>query len=80
MEYKIVTPSRNGQALYFQNQLYYKLKPKDPVTGVIRWRCLLSINSQHEKHTEVKESQVLMMNAKQQVKENVAKNKEFSNC
>ncbi|CAF1018080.1 unnamed protein product [Brachionus calyciflorus] len=95
MEYKIVTTSRNGQALYFQKQLYYKLQPKDPVTGVIRWRCrfyhdsnyrcktilksndsqVLSINSQHEKHTEVKESQVLMMNAKQQVKENVAKNK-----
>ena len=33
-----VPTSRNGQALYYQGQLYNKLKPRDPITGVTVWR------------------------------------------
>ena len=28
-----------GHYLFYKNQLYYKVKPKNPVTGVITWRC-----------------------------------------
>ena len=37
--FTLVPTTRNGQALYYQEHLYNKLKPTDPITGVTIWSC-----------------------------------------
>ena len=37
--FTLIPTTRNGQALYYQQHLYNKLKPPDPLTGLTIWRC-----------------------------------------
>ncbi|CAF0733984.1 unnamed protein product [Brachionus calyciflorus] len=37
--YTIIPTSRSGHYLFYQKHLFYKVKPKNPVTGITTWRC-----------------------------------------
>ena len=37
--FKLIPTSKGGHYLFFEEHLYYKIKPKNPVTGITSWRC-----------------------------------------
>ncbi|CAF1033362.1 unnamed protein product [Brachionus calyciflorus] len=37
--FSLVPTARGGNYLYFENQLYYKIKPKNKMTGITSYRC-----------------------------------------
>ncbi|CAF0919278.1 unnamed protein product [Brachionus calyciflorus] len=39
MKYVIVPTTRNGKAVYFKENIYYQLKPVNPITNIIILRC-----------------------------------------
>ncbi|CAF1104884.1 unnamed protein product [Brachionus calyciflorus] len=91
-EFTLIPTHRGEHYLFYEHQLSYKVKPKNPFTGITSWRCrryhdenvkckallkatddrVISQSNNHENHEKVKQTETIMMSAKQDVKNMVS--------
>ncbi|CAF0860708.1 unnamed protein product [Brachionus calyciflorus] len=53
-EFTLIPTSRGGHYLFYEHQLYYKVKPKNSLTDITIWRCQ---SNNHENHEKVKQTE-----------------------